>query len=185
MALTADSVTGYTAGTWVLDPDHSEVTFSIRHLAISKVKGNFEKFDVTVVTGDNPEESKITASIDVSSINTGSPKRDGHLRTNDFFAIDEYPTIDFVSSVIRHEGEDVFIDGDITIRGVTKKATFTGEFGGIVVSGYGQTVAGGSFTTKINRHDFGVSWNTAVESVGVMLGDEVTINIEAQVILQP
>ena len=184
MTTTSDTIPGYAAGTWVLDPAHSELSFSVRHLAISKVKGKFEKFDVTVVTSENPLDTTLTASIDVSSVNTGQKDRDNHLRTSDFFAIDEHPTIDFVSTSVHFDGDEATINGDLTMRGITKPATFTGEFGGVIVNGYGQTVAGASFTTKINRHDFGVSWNAAIEAGGVTLGDTVTITIDAQVALQ-
>lgn len=182
--MTAETIPGYVAGTWVLDPTHSAITFSVRHLAISKVKGSFEKFDITVVTGENPLDTTLTASIDVSSVNTRQKDRDNHLRTSDFFAIDEHPTIDFVSTSVRADGDEWFIDGDLTMRGVTKAVTFRGEFGGVIVNGYGQTVAGAEFSTKINRHDFGVSWNAAIEAGGLTLGDDVTINIDAQVALQ-
>ncbi|MBC7725246.1 MAG: YceI family protein [Burkholderiaceae bacterium] len=184
MTLTAESIPGYTAGTWALDPIHSEITFSVRHLAISKVKGSFEKFDLAVVTTENPLDTKLTASIEVASINTRQKDRDNHLRTNDFFAADEFPTIDFVSSAVRQDGDELLIDGELTMRGITRPVTFAGEFGGIIVNGYGQTVAGASFTTKINRLDFGVKWNAAVEAGGLTLGDEVTITIDAQVALQ-
>lgn len=184
MTITAETIPGYVAGTWKLDLAHSEITFTVRHLAISKVKGTFEKFDVTVATGENPLDSTLTASIDVSSVNTRQKDRDNHLRTSDFFAIDEYPTIDFVSTGVRQDGDEWLLDGNLTMRGVTKPVTFRGEFGGIIVNGYGQTVAGGSATTKINRHDFGVSWNAAVEAGGLTLGDEVTITIDAQVALE-
>ena len=183
-ALSAETIFGYVAGTWALDPTHSELAFSVRHLAISKVKGSFEKFDVNVVTAENPLDSTVTASIDVASVNTRQKDRDGHLRTSDFFAIDEFPTIEFSSTALRQDGDVLHIDGDLTMRGVTKPVTFSGEFGGIVVNGYGQTVAGASFSTKINRHDFGVSWNAAVEAGGLTLGDTVTISIDAQVALQ-
>lgn len=184
MTLTADTIPGYATGTWKLDAAHSEIAFSVRHLAISKVKGTFENFDVTVVTTDNPLESKLTASIEVASINTRQKDRDAHLRTNDFFNAEQFPTIDFVSTGLRHEGDELLIDGDLTLRGITKPVTFAGEFGGIIVNGYGQTVAGGSFTTKINRLDFDVKWNAAVEAGGFTLGDQVTITIDAQVALQ-
>ena len=184
MTLTAETIPGYVAGTWTLDPAHSEITFSVRHLAISKVKGSFEKFDVTVQTGENPLDTKLTASIDVSSVNTRQKDRDNHLRASDFFSIDEYPTIDFVSTGVRENGDELLLDGDLTMRGVSKLVTFEGEFGGIIVNGYGQTVAGASFSTKINRHDFGVSWNAAVEAGGFTLGDDVSITIDAQVALQ-
>ncbi|MFP7759976.1 YceI family protein [Marisediminicola sp. LYQ134] len=184
MTITAESIPGYVAGTWKLDPTHSAITFSVRHLAISKVKGSFGTFDVTVVTTDDPLDTTLTATIDVASVTTGQKDRDGHLHTSDFFAIDQYPTIEFVSTGVRNDGDEWLIDGDLTLRGVTKPVTFRGEFGGVIVNGYGQTVAGAEFTTDINRHDFGVSWNAAVEAGGLTLGDKVTISIDAQVALQ-
>ncbi len=184
--MTATStITGYTAGTWVLDPTHSDITFSVRHLAISKVRGSFEKFDVTVVTAENPLDSTITASIDMASINTNQADRDGHLKTSDFFAIDEFPTMDFVSTGLRLDGDDLVIDGNLTLRGVTKAITLKGEFGGIITDGYGQTKAGASASTKINRLDYGVNWNAALEAGGLTLGNDVSINLEIQVVLQP
>ena len=184
MTVTTDLIPGYVAGTWTLDPTHSEVSFSVRHLAISKVRGTFKKFDVTVVTGENPEDTTLTATVDVASVNTNQPQRDDHLRTSDFFAIDEFPTMTFVSTGLRHDGEDFYLDGDLTLRGVTKPISIKGEFGGIITDGYGQTKAGASGTVKINRKDFGVNWNAAVEGGGFMLGDDVTITVEAQVVLQ-
>ena len=184
MSVTTDMIPGYVAGTWALDPAHSEVSFSVRHLAISKVRGTFEKFDVTVVTGENPEDTTLTATIDVASVNTNQPQRDDHLRTSDFFAIDEFPTMTFVSTGLRHDGDDFYLDGDLTLRGVTKAISIKGEFGGIITDGYGQTKAGAAGTVKINRKDFGVNWNAAIEGGGFTLGDDVTITIEAQVVLQ-
>jgi len=185
MSITAETIPGYKVGTWTLDPTHSEVTFSVRHLAISKVRGSFKKFDATVVTAENPADSTFTASIDVASIDTNNADRDGHLRTGDFFAIEEFPTIDFVSTGLSHDGEDFLLTGDLTVRGVTKPVTIKGEFGGIVTDPYGQTKAGATGTLKINRTDFGVNWNAALESGGFLLGDEVSITIEGQVVLQP
>jgi polyisoprenoid-binding protein YceI len=185
MSVTTDMIPGYVAGTWALDPAHSEISFSVRHLAISKVRGSFEKFDVTVVTGANPEDTTLTATVDVASVNTNQEQRDGHLRTSDFFAIDEFPTMTFVSTGIRNEGGDFFLDGDLTLRGVTKPISIKGEFGGIITDGYGQTKAGASGTVTINRKDFGVNWNAALEGGGLTLGDDVTITIEGQVVLQP
>jgi polyisoprenoid-binding protein YceI len=174
----------YIAGTWKLDPAHSEVTFSVKHLAISKVRGSFETFDVTVVTSDEPRDISIEATIDVSSVNTNQKDRDNHLRTSDFFLVEEYPTMTFTSASAEVDGDDFTILGDLTLRGVTKPVTLTGEFGGIVTDGYGQTKAGVTASTKINRKDFGVNWNAALEGGGFTLGDEVSINIELQVVLQ-
>jgi polyisoprenoid-binding protein YceI len=185
MSISAEIIPGYKAGTWTLDPTHSEVTFTVRHLAISKVRGSFKKFDATVVTAENPADSTFTASIDVASIDTNNADRDGHLRTGDFFLAEEFPTIEFVSTGLSHDGEDFLLTGDLTVRGVTKPVTIKGEFGGIVTDGYGQTKAGATGTLKINRTDFGVSWNAATETGGFLLGDEVTITIEGQVVLQP
>ena len=184
MSITATQIPGYVAGTWTLDPAHSEVSFTVRHLAISKVRGTFDRFDATVVTAENPEDSTVVATIDVSSVNTNQKDRDNHLRTSDFFAIDEYPTMEYRSTGIRQDGDEFVLDGELTLRGVTKPVTLRGEFGGIITDGYGQTKAGASGSTKINRKDFGVNWNTALEGGGFTLGDEVTIAIDAQVVLQ-
>jgi polyisoprenoid-binding protein YceI len=185
MSIAAETIPGYVAGTWTLDPTHSDVTFSVRHLAISKVRGSFEKFDVTVVTAENPLDSSITASIDMASINTNQADRDGHLKTSDFFAIDQFPTMDFVSTGLRAEGDTLYIDGDLTLRGVTKPITLKGEFGGIMTDGYGQVKAGASASTKIDRTEFGVNWNAALEAGGFTLGNDVSIDLEIQVVLQP
>jgi polyisoprenoid-binding protein YceI len=181
----AETIPGYVAGTWALDPTHSDITFSVRHLAISKVRGSFEKFDVTVVTAENPAESTIVASVDVASVNTNQADRDGHLKTSDFFLVEEFPTMDFVSSAITIDGDDFKVDGSLTLRGVTKPVTLKGEIGGITTDGYGQTKAGASASVKINRLDYGVNWNAALEAGGLTLGNEVTINFEIQVVLQP
>ena len=185
MSIATETFPGYVAGTWALDPTHSDITFSVRHLAISKVRGSFEKFDVTVVTAENPLDSTIKATVDVASVNTNQADRDGHLRTSDFFAIDEFPTMEFVSTAIRVNGEDVEIDSDLTLRGVTKAVTLKGELGGFTTDGYGQVKAGVSASTKINRLDYGVNWNAALEAGGLTLGNDVTINFEIQVVLQP
>lgn len=184
MSITAETIPGYVAGTWVLDPTHSEVSFSVRHLAISKVRGTFEKFDVTVVTAENPADSTITASIDIASVNTNQKDRDAHLKTSDFFLAEEFPTMEFVSTGVSKDGDDFLVEGNLTLRGVTKAVTLKAEFGGIITDGYGQVKAGASATTKINRKDFGVNWNAALEGGGFTLGDDVTISIEAQVVLQ-
>jgi len=184
MSITAETIPGYVAGTWVLDPTHSEVSFSVRHLAISKVRGTFEKFDVTVVTAENPADSTVSASVEIASVNTNQKDRDAHLKTSDFFLAEEFPTMDFVSTGISKDGDDFLLEGNLTLRGVTKPVTLKAEFGGIITDGYGQVKAGASATTKINRKDFGVNWNAALEGGGFTLGDDVTISIEAQVVLQ-
>ena len=174
----------YTVGTWKLDPTHSELSFTVRHLAISKVRGTFERFDVTIVTAADPKDSTVEATIDIASVNTNQKDRDAHLRTSDFFLVDEHPTATFRSTDFSVDGDDFTVTGDLTLRGVTKSVVLKGEFGGVVTDGYGQTKAGASASTKINRHDFGVSWNAALEAGGFTLGDDVTLNFELQVVLQ-
>lgn len=184
MTSITDSHPAYVAGKWALDPTHSEVTFSVKHLAISKVRGTFERFTATIVTDEDPTKSTVEASIEIASVNTNQKDRDNHLRTNDFFKADEFPTMTFVSTGVALDGDDIRVEGELTLRGVTKSVTLVGEFGGIVTDGYGQTKAGFAASTKINRHDYGVSWNAALEAGGFTLGDDVSINFELQFALQ-
>ena len=184
MTTTPDLHPAYVAGTWALDPTHSEVTFSVKHLAISKVRGIFERFTASIVTAEDPSKSTVEASIEVASINTNQKDRDKHLRTNDFFKADEFPNITFTSSSVVLKEDDITVVGDLTLRGVTKSVTLAGELGGTVTDGYGQTKAGFTASTKINRHDYGVSWNAALEAGGLTLGDEISINFELQFILE-
>ena len=185
MTTSTDIHPDYAVGTWKLDPAHSEISFTVKHLKISKVRGTFDNFDVTIVTAENPHDSTIEATIDVASVNTNQKDRDAHLRTSDFFLVDEYPTMTFVSTSFAGDENDFQVTGDLTLRGVTKQVVLTGEFGGLMTDDYGRTKAGASATTKINRHDFGVNWNAALEAGGLTLGEEVTITMDLQVILQP
>jgi polyisoprenoid-binding protein YceI len=176
----------YLVGTWKLEPTHSEISFTVRHLAISKVRGKFENFDLTIVTAADPKDSTIEASVDVSSVTTGQEGRDIHLRSGDFFLVEEHPHMIFKATGegITIDGDDFTVAGDLTLRGVTLPVTLKGELGGVIDDPYGNVRAGATASTKINRHDFGVSWNTALEAGGFMLGDDVTINLELQVVLQ-
>ncbi|BAU32814.1 YceI family protein [Microcella alkaliphila] len=184
MTITADMIPGYRTGTWKVDHAHAEIGFSVRHLAISKVRGKFERFDATVIAAENPAESSAHVTIDVTSINTGNETRDAHLRTNDFFSASEYPTIEFRSTGVRQEGGEVLLDGELTLKGVTKPITLRGEFGGIATDPTGAVKAAASGTTVINRTDFGVTWNAPLETGGMLLGEDVTLIIEAQFELQ-
>lgn len=180
MTITADQIPGYRAGTWKIDPTHSEVGFSVRHLAISKVKGKFEKFDATFVTGENPLDSSVTASAEVASVNTNEKNRDGHLRTGDFFAADEHPELTFVSTGARVEDGKMLVDGELTMRGVTKPVTFDFELGGFGEDAYGNYKAGFTASTVVKREDFGLTWNAPLEKGGLLLGSDVTINLDVQ-----
>jgi polyisoprenoid-binding protein YceI len=175
----------YIVGTWKLDPAHSSLSFSVRHLMISKARGVFKNFDVTIVTSDNPAESRVEATVDMASVDTGVEPRDQHLRTSDFFQVDEYPTMTFVSTSIDTKPSGEFtVSGDVTLRGVTKPIVITGEFNGLIDDPQGEKRAAATATTTINRKDFGVSYNAALEAGGVALGDDVTISLELQVLLQ-
>ena len=173
-------VPGYKAGTWVLDPAHSEVTFSLRHMMISKVRGEFGLKSATIEAPANPLEAKVTASVDAASISTGDQNRDNHLRSADFFDVETYPTIDFVSTGVRYEGGDFLVDGDLTMHGVTKPVTFELEFGGFGTDPYGNYKAGATAKTVVNREDFGLTWNAALETGGVLVGKDVTITLDLQ-----
>ncbi|MDA3148063.1 YceI family protein [Leucobacter sp. UCMA 4100] len=184
MTITAEQIPGYQAGTWTIDPAHSEVTFSVRHMAISKVKGRFENFDATFVTAPNPLDSTVKATVEVASVNTKQAQRDEHLRTSDFFKADEFPQLTFESTGAREENGELKVDGNLTMRGVTKPVTFDFEFGGVVVDGYGQTKAGFEAKTVVNREDFGVNWNSALDQGGFVLASDVTIALDVQATLQ-
>ncbi|WP_427868730.1 YceI family protein [Leucobacter luti] len=184
MTITADQIPGYRVGTWVLDPTHSEVGFSVRHLAISKVKGKFETFEATFVTAENPLDSTVTASADVASVTTNEKNRDAHLRTGDFFAAEEFPQLTFVSTGVREVDGEFKVDGDLTMRGVTKPVTFDFEFGGFGEDAYGNYKAGFTAKTVVKREDFGLTWNAPLEKGGVLLGSDVTITLDVQASLQ-
>lgn len=184
MTTSLDTHTNFIAGTWDIDPTHSTLNFTVKHLMISKVRGTFDGFSGTIVTSENPAENTVNAVIDMATVNTNQPDRDGHLRTNDFFKVDEFPTATFTSTSITLDGDDVTIDGELTLRGVTKPITLKGEFGGIATDGYGQTKAAASATTVINRTDFGVNYNAALETGGVLLGEDITISVDLQAALR-
>ena len=177
-------IPGYRPGTWVLDPSHSEVTFSVRHMMISKVRGTFGMKEATLIAPENPLEAKVEAKVDVTSIDTKDENRDAHLRSGDFFDIEHHPTMEFVSTGTRYVDGDFLVDGDLTIRGITKPVTFEFEFGGFGQDPYGNYKAGASAKTVINREDFGLTWNAALETGGVLVGKEVTIGLDLQGALQ-
>ncbi|MFO7689307.1 MAG: YceI family protein [Cryobacterium sp.] len=183
MTTNTTTIPGYKAGTWTIDKTHSSVNFSIRHIVISKVKGAFDDFDATFETGENMLDSSVTATAQVVSISTGDKTRDGHLRTGDFFDAETYPTIGFASTGIREVKGDYLVDGNITIKGVTKPATFELEFGGFGGDPFGNYKFGATAKTEVNREDFGLTYNAALETGGMLLGDKVTITLELQAAL--
>jgi polyisoprenoid-binding protein YceI len=173
---------GYVAGTWTIDPVHSEVGFSVRHMMVSKVRGKFSTFTGEIVTGANPLDSSATAEIDLSSIDTGNEQRDDHLRSADFFDIEKTPTMTYRSTGIRPDGDDFVVDGELTLRGVTRQVPLRLELNGFGPDAYGGVRAGFTAIGEINRHDFGVSWNAAIEAGGVVVADKVTLHLEIEAV---
>jgi len=179
----ADAIPGYVAGTWDLDPVHSHIGFVARHLMVSKIRGYFGKFDVQVVTAENPLDSTVTVTIDAGSIDTGNEARDEDLRSERFLDVASNPLITFRSTSVTPDGDAYKVAGDLTIRGVTRPATLDLEPGGFGPDPYGGTRAGFSATTEINRTDFGVSFNAPIPG-GVMVSEKVQIEIEAEAVLR-
>jgi polyisoprenoid-binding protein YceI len=171
--------------TWKIDPAHSSAEFKVKHMMISNVKGSFSGISGNLIedTAD-PTRSSVEASIDISTVSTGDPQRDGHLKSADFFHHEEHPTMTFKSTTVEKKGEGEFaVTGDLTVHGVTKPVTF--EVEGPSAPGkdpWGNTRIGLSATTKINRKDFGLSWNAALETGGILVGETVQITLEVQFI---
>ena len=181
--MTAAVASDLTAGTWAIDPLHSSISFSVRHLMVSKVRGDFAEATATITIAEDPLQSSVTATINTASVQTGQVDRDNHLRTGDFFEAEKYPTMTFVSTGIKsHAGAEFVLDGDLTIKDVTKPVELVVEFEGATTSPYGQAVFGFSASTEIDREDWGLSWNVALESGGVMVGKKVKIEIEGEAI---
>jgi polyisoprenoid-binding protein YceI len=170
------------AGTWTLDRSHSSVEFQVRHLMVSKVKGSFEDFTAEVTIGETPEESSVRAQVNLDSVDTGDAKRDEHLRSPDFFGGGGDAVMTFVSTAVRAEGDRYAVDGDLTIKGVSRPVTLDVEFHGTSPDPWGGTRAGFSATAEINRKDFGLEWNVALETGGVLVGDKVKIQLEVQLV---
>src|SRR5712692_2387343 len=180
----AETIPGYVAGTWTIDPLHSEVGFSVRHMMVSKVRGKFAKFSGQLVTAQDAASSSVTAEIDLSSIETGAEQRDAHLRSPDFFDTDNHPLMTYRSTGIRDDGDGYVVDGELTLKGVTRSVPLRLEVNGFGPDAYGGTRAGFTATAEINRQDFGVSWNAAMEHGGVVVSDKVAIHLEIEAVLQ-
>jgi len=176
----ATRIPGYVAGTWDIDVAHSSVGFAVRHLMVSKVRGTFAAFSGEIVTGENLEDSHVTATVDASSLTTGAEQRDNHIRSADFFAVETHPTWEFRSTAVRQDA----LEGELTIKGVTRPVTFDLEFTGFGKDPWGGTRAGFAATTTINRNDFGVDTTLPIEGGGVVVGEKVTITLEIEGVLR-
>jgi polyisoprenoid-binding protein YceI len=186
MTVTDLQIPGYIAGTWIIDPVHSHVGFIVKHVMVSKVRGRFAGFSGEIITAEEPLKSQVTVTIDASSIDTNNDTRDGHIRSADFLDVETHPSLTFASSSIRSEGGELRIDGDLTIRGVTKPVTLKAE---LPEFGSGQKEgtfkAGFSATTEINRTDFGVNYNGSIPGGGFSVGEKVQIVLEIEADLVP
>jgi len=181
---TRSAIPGYTAGTWTIDPVHSEVGFSVRHMMVSKVRGRFTSFSGEIVTGADPLDSSVTAEIALDSIVTGQEQRDAHIRSADFFDVENHPTMTYHSTGLRAHGDGYVVDGQLTLRGVTKDVPLALELNGFGPDPYGGTRAGFTATAEISRSDFGITYNAAIEGGGVVVSDKVTIQLEIEAVLK-
>lgn len=172
---------------WEIDPHHSEVMFSVKHAMITTVRGHFNVISGQLHIDDqNPANSWVNAQADTSSVNTRDERRDGHLKSPDFFDVAQYPTISFKSSKVEHIGGSNYkVTGDLTLHGVTKQVTFDAEYGGQGKDAYGAERAGISVKGKINREDYGLTWNAALETGGVLVSKDVNIEIDLSAVNQP
>jgi polyisoprenoid-binding protein YceI len=175
-------IPGYLVGTWKADPVHSEIAFSVRHLVISKARGRFTSYDVTLVTGEDLLGSSVTATIDLASIDTGNRRRDNHLRSARYFEFEKHPTMSYRSTGIRQTDDGWVIDGELTLRGVTRPVPLAVEVNEFSPDPSGGQRAGFSATAQINRRDFGMT--IPMDRGGVLLGVTVSISLEIQAVRQ-
>lgn len=181
---TVDGIALPTPGTFELDPSHTHVGFSVRHM-MGKVRGRFTSFSGTVTVADDPPDSSVEVSVDVGSVDTGDEQRDGHLRSPDFFDVESHPTMTYRSTGLTSEGEGRYrVEGDLTIKGVTRPVPLSLTFEGVGVDPWGNQRLGFSASAEIDREQFGLTWNQALETGGMLVGRKVTVNIEAEAVRQ-
>ncbi|PPK94290.1 polyisoprenoid-binding protein YceI [Kineococcus xinjiangensis] len=178
------AIPGYQAGTWVIDAAHSEVSFTVRHMAVSKVRGRFGEVSGEIVTSEDPRESSVTATIAMASVTTFNEARDAHLRNADFFEVEAHPTMTYRSRTLRFDGEDFALDGELTLKGVTRPVSLRLEVSGFGPDAYGGTRAGFSATGQINRRDFGVDFDARLETGGLVVSDKVDLQLDIEAVLQ-
>jgi len=169
--------------TWTLDSAHSQIEFAVKHMMVTTIRGQFRKFSVDVdFDEEQPDRSSIVAHIEASSIDTGMEARDAHLRSGDFFDAETFPELTFRSTSIMAAGDGYRIDGDLTIRGVTRPVTLEAEIGGVVANLQGGRRAAFSAMTRISRRAWGLTWNVALESGGFLVGDDIKVSIDVAVV---
>lgn len=183
MTSTLTPIQGLTAGTWNIDPAHSEVSFTVRHLMVSKVRGTFRAFSGSITVDENLHASAVTADVDMNTIDTRDETRDNHLRSHDFFEVSTYPTMTYRSTGVRQDGADYVVDGELSLKGVTRPVSLAVEVGGVGSDPWGGTRAGFTATTTINRNDFGVDIKMPLDGGGVVVGDKIAITLEIEAVL--
>jgi polyisoprenoid-binding protein YceI len=183
MSTTAVEIPGYVAGTWRIDPVHSDVAFTVRHMMVSKVRGHFTRFEGELVLAPDPIASTVTATIDLASIDTNNPQRDDDLRSANFLEIQTHPTMTYRSTAIRHSEDGFDVDGELSLHGVTRQVPLALDVGGFNRDPFGGTRAGFSATAEINRQDFGITTNIPMDGGGVVISDRIQIFIEIEAVL--
>jgi polyisoprenoid-binding protein YceI len=181
---TTAAIPDYVAGTWNIDPVHSEVGFSARHMMVSKVRGRFTTFSGQIVTGADPLGSTVSAEIDLASITTGNDQRDDHIRSADFFEVETYPKMTYRSTGVRVDGDDYVLDGELTLKDVTKSVPLTLELNGFGPDPFGGTRAGFTATGEINRKDFNVNFSAPMQNGGVVVSDKIGLHLEIEAVLE-
>ena len=181
---TTTQIPGYVVGTWDIDASHSTVGFSVRHMMVSKVRGYFRDFSGELVTAADPTQSSVTARINMDSIDTRQEQRDAHIRSADFFDVGNHTEMTFRSTGVRTDGADWTVEGDLTIKGITKPVTLELELNGFGPDAYGGFRAGFSARTEINRNDFGVDIKMPMDGGGVVVGDKIAVELEIEAVLR-
>ncbi|CAB4883018.1 unannotated protein [freshwater metagenome] len=169
-----------TPGVWAVDPSHSSVSFAVRHLMVSKVRGRFGAFTGTLTVGENVADARLEASVEMASITTGDQGRDAHLTGAEFFDVEQFPSMTFNSTALTVAGDGYALAGDLTIKGVVRPVTFALEFEGVSTDPWGNTKAGFSAEAEINRKEWGLEWNVALETGGVLIGEKVKIQLDIE-----
>ena len=173
---------GLTTGTWTVEPSHSSAEFTVRHAGIAKVRGAVAITEGVITIGEDLASSSVTATLDPATISTRDANRDGHLQSADFFDVENHPTWTFVSSAIEARGDAYVVVGDLTIHGVTKQVELETEFNGAATDPFGASRLGFSATTQISRKEFGLTWNAALETGGVLVSDNVKVSLEIEAV---
>ena len=177
-------IPGYVHGTWLIDPVHSDVSFTVRHMMVSKVRGRFHDVSGTICLEDDPRESTVMADIDMTSIDTGNTDRDDHIRSADFFEVERFPLMSFRSTSVEADGNELAVCGDLHLHGHTRPIVLRLEVNGFAKDPYGALRAGFTATTAINRKDFGISIDMPMDGGGVVVGDKINVTLEIEAIRQ-